>query len=200
MEATPRTRQAPGKERLPPHSPDGEPPQPAPASRLSAAAGSCHHEPGGRPNNTERPHPKAGTPDQPSCRRGSTPRPAHPGKAGCLPPRPPRCRHGWSPAQKGQPPEPLTPSAATQHLPAPRPAESAPGRPRQGRPRHRLRRPGSRPVLDPPARAQNPAAISGQGADSGTPEIRAATGRSPSNERLRSPADTGKAARARLSC
>src|SRR6516164_647155 len=36
-----RGHAGPGQERLQPHSPDGEPPRPAPVSRLSAAAGLC---------------------------------------------------------------------------------------------------------------------------------------------------------------
>src|SRR5262249_58554095 len=49
MEATPRTRRTPGQERLQPHSHDGEPPRPAPVSRLSAAAGSCRKSPADGP-------------------------------------------------------------------------------------------------------------------------------------------------------
>jgi hypothetical protein len=128
---------------------------------------------------------------------GRHPRPAHLGKAGCLPPRLPG-RHGWSPAQKGQLTEPLTPTRGNPAPPAPQPTRSAPGQAASRTPTAPAMPAGLRPVLDPPARSQNPAAIRGQGADSGTPEIRPPRARNPSNERLRSPTDTGKAARREL--
>jgi hypothetical protein len=46
--------------RLQPHPPDGEPPRPAPGEPLPAAAGPCARTTGprGRPDQTERPHPR----------------------------------------------------------------------------------------------------------------------------------------------
>jgi hypothetical protein len=117
MEATPRTRRGPGQERLQPYSPDGEPPRPAPASRLSAAAGSCHHEPGGRPNKTERPHPAGG-----DTRSNILPPGQHPPRAprqGWLPSSPAPAATAGHLAQKGQPPEPLTPLRGNPAPPCP---------------------------------------------------------------------------------
>ena len=118
MEATPRARQAPGRNACSHTHPMGEPPRPAPVSRLSAATGSCCQEPGGRPNKTERPHPRRrGHPINHHV-AGAAPSPADPGKAGCSwPPLP--GRHGWSPAQKGHRPGPLNPYPAPRGLPPP---------------------------------------------------------------------------------
>jgi hypothetical protein len=66
------------------------PPRPAPADPLSAAAGLTG--PGGRPDKTERPHPRRRGHPTIILSPGQRPRPADPGKAGCSgpAPRPPR--------------------------------------------------------------------------------------------------------------
>src|ERR1017187_6549053 len=134
-----------------PLSPDGEPPRPAPVSRLSAASGVSAPGPRGRPDQTERPHPRrAGTPDQSSCRRGHAdaprtkvrlaalvPPPGRPhrsprterlAKQAATPPPPPHCR----PRPPPRPPRPVPPHRKAretgryppprQQLPARRPA------------------------------------------------------------------------------
>src|SRR5262249_6742218 len=112
----------PGRQgRLQPHSPDGEPPRPAPVSRLSAAAGSCRQQPGGRPNKTERPHPRRRGRPIKHLVAGAAPRaPRTQVRLAALLPAP--GRRGWPPGQKGQPPQPLNP-------PPRQPSTSLPPRP-----------------------------------------------------------------------
>src|SRR5205823_14178066 len=105
---------------------DGDQPRPAPASPLSAAAGP--HGPGGRPDQTERPHPR---------RRGH-PINHHVTGAAHAPrtkvrlaaPARPHGRHGsTSPAQKGRAPGPLTfPTARLPALPRQRSEERRVGK------------------------------------------------------------------------
>ena len=106
--------------------------------------------------------PQAGTPDQTSCRRGSSRAPCTQVRLAAFLPGP--GRHGWSPRTERPATRTANPLRGNPALPCPRGRhDRLPGGLRQGRLRRRLRRPGSRPVLDPPARSQNPAAIGGQG-------------------------------------
>ena len=69
----------------------------------------AHPWPGGRPDQTERPHPRqAGDTQSIILSPGQRPRPAHPGKAGCSQNPPPRVSPAGHPArQEGPRPEPL---------------------------------------------------------------------------------------------
>jgi hypothetical protein len=110
--------------------------------------------PGGRPDQTERPHPRRpGTPNQSSCHRAAQ---APRAKVRLAAPGPAPGRHGsTSPAQNGRRPGPLTPLPT--RLPALPPAMIRSRADASRAPTAPLR--GRFAPPDPPARSQDPAAI-----------------------------------------
>src|SRR2546429_9155614 len=80
----------PGQERPQPHSPDGELPRPAPASRLSAATGLAAQSQADGPIRLSGRIPAGGDTQSIILSPGQRLCPADLGKAGCSWPRPPR--------------------------------------------------------------------------------------------------------------
>ena len=126
---------------------------------------------------------------------GPAPSPAHLGKAGCSCPVPPaataghphRKAHPWTADHTRAPPLPA-PAAWHDPLPGGRVKDAL---------RRRLRRPGSRPVLDPPARSQTTAAIRDREQTQPRPNRTPHGPAMPRPNHLASSPDTGKAVRVR---